>query len=232
MKKVRLLLIASSPFLMPLFFSFGCATPKIEKVDTSSIVMPKTAQVERSAGSLWPGETTRNSFFQDTRARNIGDIVTVSIVEEASGSKEANTDTSRESETGLEVSNFMGIPLGSGGKWSQITPSISASSKNTFKGDASTSRSDKILGTIAVRVTEVLSNGNLFIEGTKETVLNSEKQYIILNGIIRPEDISGDNTISSNYISDARISYSGNGVLSEKQNPGWFARVLDVVWPF
>lgn len=224
-------------FLLALILS-GCATPKLEKVDTSTVAMPKAATAERTQGSIWPGETTKNSFFQDTRARNVGDIVTVSIVEEASGSKEATTDASRSSSSDAAITDLLGIPLSLGKQWSMggikqaFSPTLSGSSTSSFAGSGTTARSDSILGTVASRVVEVLPNGNLVIEGKKETVLNSEKQYIILSGIIRPEDITAANTISSNYIADARISYSGDGVLGEKQNPGWLTRVIDVVWPF
>ncbi|MBI5893016.1 MAG: flagellar basal body L-ring protein FlgH [Deltaproteobacteria bacterium] len=227
-------------FLLTVFA--GCATAKLEKVDTSTIQMPKAVTAEHTAGSLWPGETTKNSFFQDTRARNVGDIVVVSIVEKASATKEATTDTSRDGNIAAGVTDFLGMPLSLGKVWSfgsgtnkaegAFNPSAAGSMSNSFKGEGTTTRTDQILGTIAARVTEVLPNGNLVIEGKKETVLNSERQYIILSGIIRPEDVTAANTISSNYIADARISYSGDGVLAEKQNPGWLTRVFDVVWPF
>ena len=81
-------------------------------------------------------------------------------------------------------------------------------------------------------VREVFPNGNLYIEGKKEIIINNERQYIILSGVIRPEDIQTDNSITSDLIADARIEYSGRGVLADKQRPGWAGRILDYVWPF
>jgi flagellar L-ring protein precursor FlgH len=81
-------------------------------------------------------------------------------------------------------------------------------------------------------VREVFPNGNLFIEGTKEVLINNERQYITLSGVVRPEDIGPDNTLSSDLLADARLVYSGRGVLSDKQRPGLLGRVVDFVWPF
>lgn len=85
---------------------------------------------------------------------------------------------------------------------------------------------------ITVRVVQVLSNGNLFIQGTREVTVNNETQHIILSGTIRPSDISPDNSIISSYIGDAKIQYTGSGVLSDKQRVGWLTRIIDYVWPF
>ncbi|MBE9529017.1 MAG: flagellar basal body L-ring protein FlgH, partial [Proteobacteria bacterium] len=82
------------------------------------------------------------------------------------------------------------------------------------------------------RIVDVLPNGNLVIEGKKDTILNKELQYLVLSGIVRPEDISEQNTIPSYLMSDARIEYSGKGVLADEQKPGWLGRILDNVWPY
>jgi flagellar L-ring protein FlgH len=79
---------------------------------------------------------------------------------------------------------------------------------------------------------DILPNGNLFIEGNREVRVNNENQMMTLTGVIRPRDITANNVIQSTYIADARIAYSGKGVLNERQRPGWLARVLDVIWPF
>jgi len=81
-------------------------------------------------------------------------------------------------------------------------------------------------------VTQVLDNGNLLIEGRRLITVNAEDQYMILTGIIRPEDITNDNLILSQYIADARITYTGRGVVDDKMRPGWLTRIIDWVWPF
>ena len=113
-----------------------------------------------------------------------------------------------------------------------FSPSFGSTYKNDFDGEGETTRSGSFNTTIAVRVIEVLPNGNLVIEGKKETRLNNELQYIVLSGLVRPVDISTDNTVLSSKISDSRLEYSGSGVIADEQSPGWGRRILDNVWPF
>jgi Flagellar basal body L-ring protein len=81
-------------------------------------------------------------------------------------------------------------------------------------------------------VVDVIPNGNLLIEGRRNVKVNNEDQVIVLTGTVRGRDISADNTVNSALIADARISYSGKGVISDRQKPGWLMNVLDKVWPF
>ncbi len=85
---------------------------------------------------------------------------------------------------------------------------------------------------ITARVSRVLENGNLFIEGARQLTVNAEEQYIVISGIVRPEDITSDNLVSSQYIADARIVYTGQGIINDKMRPGWGTRILDAIWPF
>ncbi len=88
------------------------------------------------------------------------------------------------------------------------------------------------MATITVRVVAVLPDGNLKIAGSREVAVNNEKQLIALTGFVRPEDIDHTNTVLSTDISDARIAYSGIGIVNDRQRPGWVMRTLDVIWPF
>ena len=103
---------------------------------------------------------------------------------------------------------------------------------NSFNGSGSTTRDESMTAAITARVIEVRPNGNLLIKGTREVKVNNETQFIILSGLIRPVDISPDNTVLSSYIGNAKIEYIGTGSLSDKQRPGWLARAVDFVWPF
>lgn len=212
----------------------GCAgTPK--KVEVRPPVQAPMEEV-RTAGSLWAGETSRNSLFVDTRARGVGDIVTIRVSENSKGSKSAATDTSRKSSTAAGITDFFGASqdLGLDKLYGGVgfRPSVAADSSSSFKGDGNTSRSSLLEADITARVIEVLPNGNLSIEGRREIVVNNEEQIMVLGGVIRPEDISSSNTVLSTYIADARIEYTGEGILADKQSPGWFTRILDKVWPF
>ena len=89
-----------------------------------------------------------------------------------------------------------------------------------------------VTATISARVVNVTMEGNLVIQGYRETRVNNETQFIILSGLVRPRDISANNSIKSTHIANARIEYSGTGVISDKQQPGWLAQTVDIIWPF
>lgn len=194
-----------------------------------------------ASASLYNDATSRN-FFQDLRAYQVGDLVTVNIVETSSASKNASTQTGRESSIDAGIDNVLGwenklkylTSLGNRnvGNAYDNTSLFKGSLANSFDGSGTTTRNESMTAYITVRVMEVMSNGNLFIQGTREVRVNNETQHIILSGMIRPADISPDNTVLSSYIGDARIEYTGSGALSDKQSPGWLTRVVDFVWPF
>lgn len=178
-------------------------------------------------GSLWNENQSRNYFFQDAKASHVGDIVTVRIVENASGSKAAGTSTSRNSNLTASATPFFGLPantltnLGAAGGF-----------ENSFDGDGSTTRSGSLTADVTAIVIAVYANGNMRIEGEREVLINNEKEYLSVSGIVRPEDVLQGNTVFSTVIADAKIEYSGSGVVSDKQRPGWFMRILDFIWPF
>ncbi len=194
-----------------------------------------------ASASLYNDASSRN-FFQDLRAYQVGDLVTVRIVETSSASKNASTQTGRESSIDAGIDNMLGwegklkylTSLGNGNVGSAYdTGSLfKGSLANSSSGSGTTTRTESMTAYITVRVMEVMPNGNLFIQGTRDVKVNNETQHIILSGSIRPADISPDNTIISSYIGDASIEYTGSGALSDKQRPGWMTRFVDLVWPF
>ena len=195
-------------------------------------------------GSLWQTGSSLNSMFIDTKARNIGDIVTVRIEESAKATNKAKTDTERSSNLEAGIEKLFGLEdwwqnnilTNVNGDWPKVdpfgNPSIKGSLKSKFEGDGETSRSGSLDAFITCRVVAVMPNGNLKIVGTRELMVNYENQMIILSGVIRPRDISDNNVILSTFISDAKIAYSGSGVVDERQRPGWLANLLNTVWPF
>lgn len=228
---------STSTVVAALIFLSGCAsTPEPKKIEVSAIPV-KNSNIPATAGSLWPGETSRNALFQDLRARNIGDIVTIAISEKTSAVKEATTSTARSSSNDIAIQKLLGLPLNLGARnllnqGSPLSPEIQSSYDAKFDGSGTTKRSGELSSTISARVVAILPNGNLVIEGKKDTIVNNELQYMIISGIARPEDISDANTVASTSLSDARIEYSGKGVLADEQSPGWLRRILDNVWPF
>ncbi|RME64383.1 MAG: flagellar basal body L-ring protein FlgH [Nitrospirae bacterium] len=220
--------------------SWGCAT-----TSTAYLPEPSPVYIEKSTkgryedkalseGSLY---TERASLFEDRRARRLNDLVTVLIMESVSGSKKAETSTSRDSSMDATVERFFGVPLNLNldnlyGKGNTFSPSVSGSSQSQFDGSGETKREGSVRGTITARVVDVLPNGNLVIESRKEITVNFEKQVLVLQGIIRPEDISPQNTIESTKIADAKIFLVGEGVVDVNQKPGWLSIFLQKIWPF
>ena len=163
--------------------------------------------------------------------------MTIRVSEKTSAIKEATTSTARSSTNDIAISKFLGLPLNFGMKdflnqGQPFSPEIESSYDADFDGSGTTKRSGELSAVISTRITDVLANGNLVLEGRKDTIVNNEQQYIILSGIARPEDINEENVISSALLSDARIEYSGRGVIADEQSPGWMRRILDNVWPF
>jgi flagellar L-ring protein precursor FlgH len=185
-----------------------------------------------SEGSLWADGSSRG-LFADMRAMQIGDLVTIRISEKPKGSLSAKTQTKRDSSIDAGITNFLGI-METYGKNHSLDPEhlFKANIGNEFKGDGSNSRDGELDAYITARVIQVLSNGNLRILGRQEIKVNTETQHITVSGIVRPEDINTNNEVQSTYIADARIEYSGQGSIADKQKPGWLSRIIDNVWPF
>ncbi|MBC8317923.1 MAG: flagellar basal body L-ring protein FlgH [Desulfobulbaceae bacterium] len=197
-----------------------------------SIPTVKTAKAQPAEGSLYNDRAM--NLYQDNRAHQIGDILVVNIVETSSGKKNAKTKTERESTVSGDLTYLFRFA-----SWMHLqdpnipgSQTIGANLTNDFEGKGETSRNSTVTATISARVIDKTMDGNLIIRGFREIKVNNETQHIILSGMVRPQDISPDNSIKSSHIADARIEYGGVGVLAEKQNPGWLARTLDVVWPF
>ena len=185
-------------------------------------------------GSLWRNNGELGELFINPKARRVGDIVTVTIIESSSASNNASTDASRKSSVSGGIENFLGYERQFSTPKHQFNPfgTIKSDLESDFAGSGSTKRSGNLTASITARVTEVFPNGNMKILGSREIMVNNERQFITLSGIIRPTDISPDNVVLSTYISDAKIVYSGTGIVNDHQGQGWLARVLNRVWPF
>jgi flagellar L-ring protein precursor FlgH len=181
-------------------------------------------------GSAWREDAPLGMLFVDQKARTVGDLITVNIVETASATKEATTRTGRTSSLSAGVDAFFGleryVPPGTN------PTKIAGSFSNNFDGNGKTARSGKVTATVTAVVTQVLPNGNLVIEGSREVTVNNERELIVVSGVVRPKDISPGNVVLSTALGQGRIAYYGSGIIAEKQRPGWLGRVLDTVWPF
>lgn len=188
---------------------------------------PKT-----QANSLW--RTGARAFFNDQRASDIGDIVTVKINITDQASVDNTTTRSRSSAEGLSMPNMLGLES----KVANVLPGVDTSSAvdigstTSTSGAGSVDRSETINMTVAALVSKVLPNGNLVIQGRQEVRVNFEVRELLITGIIRPEDISSGNTVLHTQIAEARISYGGRGQLTQLQQARWGQQLYEILFPF
>lgn len=187
--------------------------------------------------SLWRPSSDMTRAYDDHRARVVGDLVTVIVSESSEASREASTNLSRDAKVDVGVNAFLGAPahLGLADVYAgggDFSPSIGASSANSFKGGGSTKRKESLKTMVAARVLDVLPDGNLLVEGRRQVTVNDEVQFLHVRGIARPVDISPNNTISSAALAEADIIYDGTGAISSEQKPGWMYRLISALWPF
>jgi len=192
---------------------------------------------KRPTASLWTDTASQSSLFLDYKGRHIGDIITVNIVESTSATNSNSTSTAKAQAASSTLTNLMGLSANLGvsnllGTGNALNLDNSLSSSNTFQGNGAKSKTDRVTGTIAARVIEVLPSGNLVIEGHREIIVDNEKQTITLSGIVRQKDIAADNTVESIAIADAKIAYSGSGMLSDANKPGWLMTLVNWIMPF
>ena len=192
----------------------------------------ETPQSTYISGSIWQASSA--GIIDDFKARKRGDSVTIVISEIASASKGATTGTERTSSVSAGIPNLLGLETNMTGikNWMDLSKLVNASTESKYAGTGSTTRTDNLSATITARVVDVLANGNLLIEGKRSVKVNNEDQFIVLEGMIRPKDITADNYVNSTLIADAKINYSGKGLISDRQRPGWLMNAIDFLWPF
>ncbi|MFO7985598.1 MAG: flagellar basal body L-ring protein FlgH [Desulfatiglandaceae bacterium] len=186
-------------------------------------------------GSLWQDKGELSSLFKDYKASNVGDVVTVYLDpgSELTGESGANTNVSREGGVGGN------LKAGWDGNWkkAEYKGSVNADINNSSDGGGKTTRTGFLTGTITARVVKVLPDGNLVIVGGREITVNNETQDLLISGIIQPRDIRYEPKkrryeVYASCISDAKFAYKGRGVIAQRQRPGWFSNLFNVISPF
>jgi len=214
-----------------LLLSACATTPPLPPPPPKYVYPHETAPHPGSASnSLWRDSA---SLTEDNKARRLNDLVTINVVENISGSGTADTTAGRDSSVDAGITSLLGLPLAGSYKGRyNLAPTVSGSMKDNFKGNGNTTRTGKLIGTITAKVVEVMPNGLLSIESRKEITINNEKQILILRGMTRTDDIANDNSVLSSRVADAEVFFVGDGIIQDKQRPGWLVRFLDKVWPF
>ncbi|MBT8439375.1 MAG: flagellar basal body L-ring protein FlgH [Gammaproteobacteria bacterium] len=224
-KNFRLLtaLVVAAPLLV------SCATPKRGDPEYAPVMpVSQAGPVQHNdsiyqSGSAW-------LLLEDIKPRRVGDMLTVTLQEQTDAKKKAETDTTQ------STSNIITPPTLLGGAVTHHGREVfetQVSSEHAFDGGGQSKQSNSLTGNVTVTVVQVLANGNLVVQGEKWININQGEEYIRLRGIVRPSDISPDNTISSIRVANAQIQYSGDSYLADSNEPGWLSKFFSSKWmPF
>ncbi len=198
-----------------------------------SMPMPAPEVAYRQPNSLW--QSNRKSFFKDQRASNIGDILTVVIDINDQADMENKSSRSRSASESAGLDKLLGYEA----SLAQILPEaidnaalVGAETDSSHSGNGKIERDEKIELKLAAVITQLLPNGNMVINGKQEVRVNFEKRILNVTGIIRPEDITIDNSIAYDKIAEARINYGGQGHMTDVQQPRYGQQVFDILFPF
>lgn len=206
----------------------GCVTPPKEPDYSATWPEPPPAPETGNGAIYQAGHDI--ALFENAVARRVGDTLTVRLNERTNATKSSSTSTSKSTSVDMPGPTIAGRPVTAHG-----TPILSASVENSteFDGEGDSSQSNRLEGDITVTVAQRLPNGNLLVRGQKWITINQGREYVRIQGIVRPIDIDPDNSISSLKVADAQIAYGGKGALADASTPGLLARFFNVPWlPF
>jgi flagellar L-ring protein precursor FlgH len=196
-----------------------------------SVPQPPPAPAYREANALWvPGS---HSFFHDPRASHVGDLITIDITIADAAKIEDTTTRTRTNSDDANLTNFFGLE----NKLQKVLGSDPASlvkmgSDTSNVGAGAIDRSEDINLTLAAIVTQTLANGNLVVSGHQQVRVNDEMRDLQIAGIVRTEDITQDNTVNLSQIAEARVSYGGQGQITDVQQPRYGSQLYDILMPF
>lgn len=217
---------ATLAILAVLILLQGCTAmnrPRAIPDDPAFAPVRAQAMIQRDPDSGAIFQVSRNyNLYGDTKALNVGDVLTVQLQESTRASKNAETSITKDQELSIPEPNIFGK--------NNIGLSASANFERDFQGSAEADQSNSLAGSITVTVTEVLPNGVLRVRGEKWLSLTNGDEYIRMTGLVRPQDIQPDNTVASNRVADARFAYGGTGDFDQANQMGWLARFFNSEW--
>jgi len=207
----------------------GCAqVPRASVVGEQEQINMVEPPPRLANGSIYQGQWGSQPLFEDRRPRMIGDILTIVLDEQVSASKNSRSNADRNASAGLGF-NQSSDALDA---LANLGFDINANGNVGFSGGGGAQASNTMTGTITVSVLEVLHNGNLRVRGEKQIGINQGVEFIRFSGVVNPRTITGQNTVPSTAVADARIEYVGDGYISEAQHMGWLQRFFLNISPF
>jgi len=213
--------------MLSLLLLAACAAPPAAIVHQPMSVLPRASVPESAAnGSIFSAGIYR-PFFEDRRARHVGDILTVQLNEKTAANKNSASSADRTGSSAFGVRALKGLP----GK-SFLGSELDASSASSFEGKGSATASNDFTGTITVTVIEVFPNGNLLVSGEKQIGMTQGTEFLRFSGIVSPATVTASNMVLSTHVADARLEYKANGYIDSAQVMGWLARFFLNVLPF
>ena len=183
------------------------------------------------ADSLWSKETAV-SLYADHKAKRVGDIITVIVLESNSASRNSSAKTEKKSDINASISDFINPNLAGKVLGKVQSPKLGTTSQSNFEGKGAVNNSGSFNSRFAVRVVDVLPNNNLIIEGVRRTTFSGESQTIILKGTVRPRDVTPLNTVYSYHLADVSIGLKDDGAVSDSLKKGWFSKLWGKIAPF
>ncbi|MDR7192578.1 flagellar basal body L-ring protein FlgH [Luteimonas terrae] len=216
---VRVAALAAVPTLLA-----GCvAAGDVRPYPAMAPIQPVVAlPAQASPGAIYQaGGYSGMSLYADRRARDVGDLLTIQLVENTTAQTNASTQMGKESSLDIGVPSVFGAPVTIGGR---DVLSASASGSRDFDASGRSAQSNRLQGNVTVTVVQRLPNGNLVVEGSKQIRLNQGNELVQVQGIVRPADIGPDNTVASSRVGDARIVYGGRGAIAQTNAMGWLGR--------
>lgn len=224
------MVISLRGILLPIIFAVSlsaCSTYVENRTSENFVprydeIMPAQA-APRANGSIYKASAKTGLFTTDQRARSIGDILTVVFAEGYAAQKAQSMSANKSNAMNVTAMPFDSNSLG---------PKLGAGATSAFAGDGAATQSNSFTGMLSVSVIRVFENGNLEVAGQKRLTLNNGNEYVRARGIIRPEDISAGNLISSTKLADAEITYTGAGDVADTGRAGWASKLIMMALPF
>jgi flagellar L-ring protein precursor FlgH len=202
----------------------GCAVLQEDGGRDFNATLPAEDQPPATTPGAIYAQGTEVSLWENVTARNVGDTLTIRLEESTNAEKSVSTNTNKASEAELAGPTVFGRPVTVNG-----TPILEGSmnTESSFNGNGASKQSNALDGAISVTVAKRFANGNLLVRGQKWIAINSGKEFVRVEGIVRPSDIAPDNSVVSWKVADAYISYGGQGTVANASKPGWLYRFFN-----